>query len=175
MIPPRRIILNIATSQDGFIATNGDGLDWLPQPTDGEDYGLAEFMKSVDCVLIGRRTWDVISQFEEDQFLDFDRHIFSRSTHDAIEYITKLKIKPGKDIWLLGGGILNGECLQAGIIDEIIITQIPIVLDEGIPVFGLLGVELNNSWKEVSKMNYGNGIVRTSWKQDSSLRVNLKL
>ena len=116
----RKVILHIATSKDGFIATLDDGLDWLPGPTGDEDYGLGEFMETIDCVLIGRRTWDVISQFEEEPFSNFERHILSRKTHSAVDLIHDLKIKSGEHIWLLGGGVLNGECLQAEVIDEII-------------------------------------------------------
>lgn len=164
MAGSRRVIVHIATSLDGFIATKDDGLDWLPHPSGSEDYGMGEFMQSVDCVLIGRRTWDIISQFEEEQFTDFDRHILSRKSHDAIELIRELKIKSGMDIWLLGGGILNGECLQANLVDEVVITRIPIELGDGIPVFGELGVDLPSAWIKESEACFPNEIVQTTWK-----------
>jgi dihydrofolate reductase len=100
----RRLILHIATSSDGFIATEDDGLEWLPQSSETEDYGMESFMASVDSVIIGRKTWDVIRQFEEQPFPNFERHILSYSTHDGTAYISELKKKKGKNIWLLGGG-----------------------------------------------------------------------
>jgi len=160
----RRLVLHIATSSDGFIATKDDGLDWLPQLEGTEDYGMGEFMQSVECVVIGRRTWDVISQFKEEQFPGFERHILSRSTHQGIPFIKQLKSKSGKDIWLLGGGILNGECLQANLIDEIIITQFPVKLKEGIPLFGILGVDLPDSWAIETQTKFANDVTQSKWK-----------
>jgi len=160
----RRLILHIATSSDGFIATKDDGLDWLPQLEGAEDYGMGEFMQSVECVVIGRRTWDVISQFEEEQFPDFERHVLSRSTHQGIHFIKQLKEKSGMDIWLLGGGILNGECLQANIIDEIVITQFPVQLKEGIPIFGAFGVDLPDTWVIETQSEFANDVTQTKWK-----------
>ena len=163
MSKERQIILHIATSSDGFIATLDDGLEWLPKPSDSEDYGINKFMKTVDCVLIGRRTWDVISQFEEEQFTELERHIISRRTHDGVEFIRELKKKSGLNIWLLGGGILNGECLQSDLIDEIVITQIPIELKEGIPAFGKFGCQIPDSWNKVSEKRFPKDIIQIVW------------
>ena len=159
----RRLVLHIATSSDGFIATKDDGLEWLPQLDGSEDYGMRDFMQTVECVVIGRRTWDVISQFDEEQFPGFEQHILSRSTHQGILFIQQLKNEPGRDIWLLGGGILNGECLQADLIDEIVITQFPILLEEGLPVFGNQGVDLPDSWGIETQTEFANDVTQTKW------------
>ena len=164
MAEQRRVILHIATSKDGFIATLDGGLDWLPGPTGNEDYGLGEFMETIDCVLIGRRTWDVISQFEEEPFTNFERHIISRKTHNAVDLIHDLKSKSGSHIWLLGGGVLNGECLQAEVIDEIIITRFPIELETGIPVFGKYGIHLPDSWQKESETKFVGDVTQIIWK-----------
>ena len=164
MIDSRQVILHIATSSDGFIATQDDGLEWLPDPSESEDYGMGEFMRTIDCVRIGRRTWDVINQFEDDQFTEFERHIISRRTHNAIDFIRDLKNKSGKNIWLLGGGILNAECLQEDLIDKIVITQFPIKLDNGIPVFGKYGIDLPDSWIKDSEEKFTGNITQTIWK-----------
>jgi dihydrofolate reductase len=164
----RRVILHIATSLDGFIATLDDGLEWLPEASELEDYGMEKFMQTIDCVLIGRRTWDIISQFEEEQFTEFERHIISRRTHNAIDFIRDLKNKSGKNIWLLGGGILNGECLQAELIDEIVVTQIPIELENGIPVYGKYGIHLSDSWKRDSETKFAGDITQIIWKPVTS-------
>lgn len=159
----RRLILHIAISSDGFIATKDDGLEWLPAPSETEDYGMNAFMASVDCVIIGRKTWDVIRHFEDDPFSTFERHVLSFSTHDGVSHLSELKKKQGKDIWLLGGGILNGECLNAELIDEIILTKFPIELGAGIPVFGTLGVVMPPHWKKVSEKFFDNGVIQSSW------------
>jgi|TARA_B110000881_G_scaffold218147_1_gene237064 dihydrofolate reductase len=159
----RRLTLHIATSSDGFIATTDDGLEWLPQPSGAEDYGMGAFMETVDCVIIGRKTWDVIRHFEEEQFPNFERHILSYSTHDGTAFISELKQKRGKGIWLLGGGILNEECLKANIIDEIVITKFPVELGEGIPVFGALGDCLPPQWEKVSQHLFSDGEIQSVW------------
>ena len=169
MAEERLVILHIATSKDGFIATLDGGLDWLPGPTGNEDYGLGEFMETIDCILIGRRTWDVISQFEEEPFTNFERHILSRKTHNAVDLIHDLKRKSGGHIWLLGGGVLNGECLQAEVIDEIIITRFPIELETGIPVFGKYGIHLPDSWKKESETKFVGDITQIIWKPFAGL------
>jgi dihydrofolate reductase len=168
MVEARRVILHIATSADGFIATLDDGLEWLPGHSELEDYGMEKFMQTIDCVLIGRRTWDVISQFEEEEFTEIERHIISRRTHNAIDFIRDLKSKSGKNIWLLGGGILNGECLQAELIDEIVVTRIPIELEHGIPVYGKYGIRLPDSWKKESEAKFAGGITQIIWKPVAS-------
>lgn len=172
MSKERQIILHMATSSDGYIATLDDGLDWLPKPSDSEDYGMNKFMQTVDCVLIGRRTWDVISQFEEEQFTEFERHIISRKTHEGVEFIRELKMKSGKNIWLLGGGILNGECIQSDLIDEIVITQIPIELNEGIPAFGKLGRQIPDSWIKVSEKRFEKDVIQIVWAREIVLDLN---
>ncbi|HIF16161.1 MAG TPA: hypothetical protein EYQ85_02785 [Candidatus Poseidoniales archaeon] len=169
MVNERRVILHIATSRDGFIATLDDGLEWLPEPSESEDYGMVAFMQTIDCVLIGRRTWDVISQFEEEPFKEFERHILSRKTHSAVDLIQDLKRKPGRNIWLLGGGVLNGECLQAESIDEIVITQFPLELETGIPVFGKYGIHLPDSWEKESETKFAGDVVQIIWKPVVSL------
>ena len=169
MVNDRRVILHIATSKDGFIATSDDGLEWLPEPSESEDYGMGEFMQTIDCVLIGRRTWDVISQFGEEQFTEFERHVLSRKTHSAEVLIHDLKRKSGKNIWLLVGGVLNGECLQAELIDEIVITQFPLELVTGIPVFGKYGIHLPDSWGRESETKFAGDVVQIIWKPIVSL------
>lgn len=73
-------------------------------------------------------------------------YVFSRSAHqdteqvsfvkgEVVDFIEKLKEQPGKAIWLIGGGQLNSLVLNAGLIDEIILTYIPVILGKGIPLF----------------------------------------
>ena len=79
-----------------------------------------------------------------------------------------MKKKSGKNIWLLGGGILNGECLQAELIDEIVVTQIPIELENGIPVYVNYGIHLPDSWEKNSETKFVGDITQIIWKPVAS-------
>ena len=154
----RRVVLHIAASLDGFIATSDDGLEWLPEPNADEDFGMIQFMAEVDCVLMGRRTWDVTKSFDQSHFNGMKVHVFSRQSNDAIEFTRNLKTTQGKTIWLIGGGDLNASLLKANLVDEIVITYIPVELVQGIPLYGSLGVDYHETWEHVETVNFANGI-----------------
>lgn len=163
MTSQRPMVLHIATSEDGFIATEDDGLDWLPQPNEVEDFGMKAFMRTVDCVVMGRRTWEVAQTLEENPFEAYDRHVCSRQSGRAEDLVHSLKNKPGGVIWLLGGGHLNASLLEAGLIDTIVITKIPVTLTNGVPLFGRLGTDLPEGWHPTTKRDFDAEIVQTTW------------
>jgi len=166
----RPLVLHIAASLDGFIATEDDGLDWLPSPDDTEDFGMKAFMSTVDTVLMGRRTWDVTREFEEQPFGDMQLHVLSRSTHNAVDLAHRLKALEGGTIWLIGGGLLNASLMSADLIDEVVVTTIPIALEQGIPLLGPLGTALPETWTPVDTVQYSGGIVQTRWLKRSAER-----
>ena len=168
----RKIILYIATSLDGFIAKKDGGLDWLENfpHIEGEDYGYAELLSRTDTTLMGSGTYKIIEDFKGPfPYPDTKNYVFTRrnlqSLHpilfvqeDAAKFVSELKKQSGNAIWLIGGGKLNTTLADAGLIDEIILTQIPVFLGEGIPVFGGLKKPLNfaeQSWK-----TFPNGVVQ---------------
>jgi dihydrofolate reductase len=141
----RKIIVNIATSADGYIARPNDNIEWLtsrPAPTGF--YGMGRFMQSIDTKLLGRKTYDLSLRMGA----KFDRHyVFSRQPPPAsapigVEFINgaissfaeRLKHEKGKDIWLMGGGDLIASFLDEGAIDEFIISIVPVFIGEGIPL-----------------------------------------
>ena len=168
----RKIILYIATSLDGFIAENDGGLNWLENfpHIEGEDYGYADLMQQTDTTLMGSGTYKIIEDFKGPfPYPDTKNYVFTsrdlKSPHpisfiqdDAATFVADLKHQPGKTIWLIGGGKLNATLANAGLIDEIILTQIPVFLGEGIPVFGALKKPL--SFSEQSWKSYKNGVVQ---------------
>ncbi len=140
----RRIILNIACSLDGYIARENGNIDWLP--TDGGDFGMKKFMSSVDTVLLGRTTYEQILTFDCDYpYTNKKSYVFSTKlgknkegiefVSDMINFSKKLVELPGKDIWLIGGGKTISFFLNAGLIDEIIISKLPILIGSGISLF----------------------------------------
>jgi dihydrofolate reductase len=144
MTAMRQLILFIASSLDGYIATTTGDVDWLF--TD-QDYGYTKFFANIDTVLMGRKTYEQIQNFGEYPYPGTQGFVFSRkqnSQSDAhVEFISSsvtsfvknLKTQTGKQIWLVGGAALIQSCLQADLIDELILSIHPIILGEGIPLF----------------------------------------
>ncbi|MBT2755426.1 dihydrofolate reductase [Mesobacillus foraminis] len=145
----RKVILYIAMSMDGYIArTNGD-IDWLQEAERlGEgDNGYTDFYETVDTVIMGRNTYEhILSLVKEYPYPDIKNYVFCRSekkSHPFIEFINddpnrfvqKLMKRKGKNIWLVGGAELVNSFLKENLVDEMIITVIPILLGEGIPLF----------------------------------------
>ncbi|MFS0785637.1 dihydrofolate reductase family protein [Shouchella sp. 1P09AA] len=143
----RKLILFIATSLDGYIATKEEKLDWLFE-VDGEgDNGFARFYETVDTVVMGRRTFDWVNQEVVDYpYQDKSSYVFTRSNERSHEHavflndhvgtvMRDLKQQKGKSIWLIGGGELLYTCLKERLVDEVILTVAPKLIGKGIPLF----------------------------------------
>ena len=144
----RKVILYIATSLDGYIAKPNDDLSFLSiVQQDGEDYGYADFVKSVDTVILGRKTYDwVLTQVPEFPHADKDSFIITRTARPSIgktnfytdnlkDLILRLKSEPGKNIFIDGGAEIVNELLKENLIDEFIISIIPILVGSGTKLF----------------------------------------
>ncbi|PYZ94871.1 hypothetical protein CR194_04925 [Salipaludibacillus keqinensis] len=167
MSKKRNIVLFIATSLDGYIATNDEKLDWLFEVEGEGDNGISDFYQTVDTVLMGRRTYDWISQDDhivEYPYKDKQSYVFTRSRVEKNEhvqfiqqdiegFIYQLKSEPGKDIWLIGGGELLTSFLEKELVDEIIMTVAPKIIGEGIPLFNRGKHRLNLSLEGVQTFN----------------------
>src|SRR5688500_14004225 len=144
-IKKRKIIVNIATSADGYIARPDGDLEWLTsRPAPKGFYGMGKFMQSIDAKVLGRKTYEVSVQ----RGAKFDRHyVFSRQTPPAsvpagVEFIKgairaftkRLKQEKGKNIWLMGGGDIIASFLDEGAIDEFIVSIVPVFIGEGVPL-----------------------------------------
>ena len=148
----RKIIVHIATSADGFIARKDGAVDWLDRPRTAGDYGMLKFWKSIDTILLGRKTYDMSVKFVKegkatpDMFAGVKQYAFSRKppkkalygfefVNEPIEaFVKRLRKQAGKDIWMMGGAGIIGSFLDAGAIDEFIIHVIPTFIGEGIPL-----------------------------------------
>ena len=137
----RRIIYFVASSLDGFIARQGGEIDWLF--TD-QDYGYTDFLAGIDTVVMGRKTYDLCLTFGEYPYKNQKSFVFSRKKADLVhavavdepvaEFVARLRIEPGKDIWLVGGGELAGAFFAAGAVDEIQVFVHPILIGTGLPL-----------------------------------------
>lgn len=148
MTSNRRVISYIATSLDGYIAGTDDDLSFLSVvEQEGEDYGYADFVKSVDTVILGRKTYDwVIAHVPEFPHSNKDSYIITRTprqgkgrinfyTGDLKILILRLKSEQGKNIFIDGGAEIINELLKQRLIDEFIISVIPVFIGNGTRLF----------------------------------------
>lgn len=143
----RKLILYIAMSTDGYIATPTDGLDFLSMvEKEGEDYGYAAFCAGVDTIILGRKTYDKVLSMGYEYHPDKEVYVISRSKSGSsgkarfysgslTELVKQLKSVPGKDIYCDGGAEIVNELLKGKLFDEIIVSVIPILLGDGIRLF----------------------------------------
>lgn len=144
----RKVIVYIAASLDGFIAGPDGDLSFLSQvEKEGEDYGYADFIKTVDTVILGKNTYDkVASMGYAFPHADREAYIITRTarpadgttsfyTGDVAELVRNLNVKEGKSIFIDGGAYVVNQLLQAQLIDEIFLSVIPVVLGSGIALF----------------------------------------
>ena len=153
MSAPRKIIVSIATSADGYIARPDGDVEWLNRRPNNIDYGMKAFYRTIDTILWGRKTYDWLLAYHKKHGLKgemFDtkvaNFVFSRKPPkrpaEGVEFVTqpvkkfakKLRAAPGKHIWMMGGGGLIASFLDAGEIDEFDIHVIPTFIGQGIPL-----------------------------------------
>ncbi|URM36126.1 dihydrofolate reductase family protein [Flavobacterium anhuiense] len=146
----RKISLFIAMSLDGYIAKPNDDLSFLKLvEKDGEDYGYAKFTADIDTIIIGRKTYDYVlkeigaSHYDNGQR---DVYVITRTerpqiertifyTGNIAELVEKLKSEKGKNIYCDGGAEVINELLKNSLIDEFIISIIPVLLGNGTKLF----------------------------------------
>lgn len=166
------VILFTASTLDGYIARPDGNLDWLnsrPEPAEG-DYGYAALLKSVGSIVMGRRTYEEVLGFgvpwpyeEYRTFIMTRRPDFQPSTPgtfvlpDGIEECLKQEQAGGKDVWLVGGGEVNTEFLNRGLVDRMCITVVPVILGEGIPLFA--GKPRETEWTLAEVKGFDTGLV----------------
>ena len=147
-MPLRKIIVNIATSADGYVARPNGNLDWLTErPAPKGFYGLPEFERSTDVKILGRKTFDRSLQMGARFGADAVHYVFSRrrppaSVPAGVRFVTesigafaeRLRTQGVKNAWMMGGGEIIGAFLDKAAIDEFIITIVPTFIGEGIPL-----------------------------------------
>jgi dihydrofolate reductase len=180
----RKVKYFVANSLDNFIARPDGGVEWLFN--DGTDYGMAEFFRSIDCVLLGRKTYDFATGHGQRQRKSkkskkkasaswgMKSYVFSRTlkaepdddftvvSENAGAFVWKLKNEPGRDIWLMGGGALAGSLLTAGVVDEIGLNIHPVLLGEGIPLFS--GLTIQRDLELIESKAHQNGCVQVAYR-----------
>jgi dihydrofolate reductase len=144
----RKLKLFIATSLDGYIATTEGNIDWLSTvEIPNEDYGYQTFIESIDTVIVGRKTYEKVLSFDmEFPYLDKKCYVITHTEQPNNERVTfyngniktlihELKNQEGKDIFCDGGAEIVNALMKHHLIDEYIISIIPVFLGNGIRLF----------------------------------------
>ena len=140
----RKLRYNVAMTLDGFIADPNGGYDWIIMDP---AIDFAAIFRGFDTLVMGRKTFEVTAKTEFVSMFDgMDVIVFSRtlktSPHpgvriaatDPAETVRELKRKPGKDIWLFGGGTIFRILVDAGLVDTVEVAVMPVLLTEGVPL-----------------------------------------
>lgn len=166
----------IASSIDGYIAKIDGDIDWLfdqPNP-DESDYGYSEFIKNIDALVMGRNSFEKVSSFGS---WPYEKKVFvlSSSLKEVPEELEgKIEILSGSPVEIvetinaagynnlyIDGGITIQRFLQHGLIDEMIITRLPILLGDGIPLFG--GLAEPSKFMHLETKVYDDALVMTRY------------
>lgn len=164
----------IGTSVDGFIARNNGSFDFLPTGG-GEPHGYEEFFAGVDALVIGRNTFEVVLAFPEWPYGDKRVVVLSSRSLDLsrvrggkveqmsgppAEIVAKLAATGAHHLYI-DGGITIQEFLRTGLIQRLIITRVPVLIGEGIPLFGTLPHDVK--LRHVATQAYASGLVKTEY------------
>jgi dihydrofolate reductase len=168
----------IATSLDGFIARENGDLDWLPGGGDakaGEDYGYKAFMNTVDVLVMGRNTYEKVLTFGEWPYGDKRVVVLtSRELHipshlartvetmscSPSEVVSRLSARGAKHLYIDGGKTVQGF-LNAGLIQRLIITRVPVLIGRGIPLFGPLACDIK--LRHIETRQFSCGLVQSTY------------
>ena len=173
----QKIILFTACSIDGYIARPDGNLDWLtnfPNP-DNLDHGYNDLLANTSCIIMGRKTYEEIVGFGiEWPYKGIPTYIltanseFNCKTPDTlilsgnlVEKVHRIRSEQEKNIWLAGGGQVVKYFLQNGLIDRMIISVIPIILGEGIPLFP--GKSKETKFKLIENQLFSTGIINLTF------------
>jgi len=164
----------VGTSVDGFIARPNGALDFLP-PGGGEPHGYDEFMASIHALVIGRNTFETVLKFATWPYGDKRVVVLSSRPVDLsaarggvveqmagapAEIVSKLAATGARNLYVDGGITIQGF-LRAGLIERIIITRVPVLIGDGIPLFGPLTHDLR--LRHVATQHYPSGLVKTEY------------
>jgi dihydrofolate reductase len=164
----------IGTSVDGFIARPNGDLDFLPTGG-GEPHGYDEFMASVDALVIGRATFETVLAFPAWPYGNkrvvvlSSRHLDLSAARGGVveqmagppaEIVSKLAASGAHHLYVDGGFTIQGF-LRAGLIQRLIITRVPVLIGDGIPLFGSLPRDLR--LRHIATQHYASGLVKSEY------------
>lgn len=164
----------VGASVDGFIARRNDDLDFLPEGG-GEPHGYDEFIASVDALVIGRKTFEKILTFAAWPYgskrvvvlssrpLDLSAArggVVEQMAGSPAEIVSQLAASGAHHLYVDGGITIQGF-LRAGLVQRLIITRVPVLIGDGIPLFGALPHDLR--LRHVATRHYPSGLVQSEY------------
>jgi dihydrofolate reductase len=169
-----KVSVFVGTSVDGFIARRNGALDFLPAGG-GEPHGYDEFMATVDALVIGRKTFETVLAFPSwpygekrvvvlsSRALDFSGvrgGVVEQMAGAPAEIVAKLAARGVRHIYVDGGITVQGF-LRAGLVQRLTITRVPVLIGEGIPLFGSLPRDIR--LRHVATQAYASGLVKSEY------------
>jgi dihydrofolate reductase len=172
------VTIHMALSLDGFIARKDGSVDWLETSDeyaagDSMDANFDTFLGTIDCYVMGARTYDTAMNFEEKGFgwpygdkpTFVLTHRELRRTRDNVEFfsgdlaeLVNDRLRPAfQSIWVVGGSFVAAECLRRGLADELRYAVVPILIGDGIPFFDKIERDVPLHLADVKA--YRNGII----------------
>lgn len=177
-----KTVVYVGASLDGYIAEKGGSLDWLqeiPNP-EGSDFGFNEFLANIDAIVMGKNTFETVVTFKE---WPYTKPVFVlshtlRAIPDSLEKKAKIITGVPKEILTrlrglgyqnlyIDGGVTIQSFLREDLINELIISTIPVLLGDGIPLFGKLSRELK--FDLIKSTVYNETIVKNHYRRKAEL------
>ena len=168
----------VGTSLDGFIARPNGDLEWLP-PGGGEEHGYEAFFASVDAIVVGRGTFEKVLTFDAWPYgtkpvvvlssrpLDRARApggMVEQMAGPPAEIVARLAARGFRRLYV-DGGVTIQRFLRAGLIQRLIVTRVPVLIGQGIPLFGPLEADIR--LRHVATRQYPSGLVQSEYAIDS--------
>lgn len=169
-----KVSVFVGTSVDGFIARPNGAFDFLPAGG-GEPHGYNEFMATVDALVIGRKTFEIVLALPEWPYGDkrvvvlssrpvdlskVSRGVVEHMSGPPAEIVAKLAASGVQHIYV-DGGITIQNFLRAGLVQHLTITRVPVLIGEGIPLFGSLPRDVR--LRHVTTQHYPSGMVKSEY------------
>jgi dihydrofolate reductase len=163
----------VGASVDGFIARPNGDLDFLP-PGGGEPHGYDEFIASVDAIVIGRKTFETVLAFAEWPYgskrvvvlssrpvgLATAKGAVEQAGGEPAEIVARLAGSGARHLYV-DGGITIQRFLRAGLVNRLVVTRVPVLIGEGIPLFGSLPHDVR--LRHVSTRHFASGLVQSEY------------
>ncbi len=164
----------VGTSLDGFLARPNGDLDFLP-PGGGEPHGYDEFVEGVDAIVIGRKTFETVLTFGswpygKKRVVVLSRRplelsavrggVVEQMSGEPAEIAAKLAASGARHVYVDGGVTIKGF-MRAGLVTRIVITRVPVLIGEGIPLFG--SVPRDVRLRHVATRSFPSGLVQSKY------------
>ena len=169
------ISIYIATSIDSYIARDDGSLDWFDRVNDNEDYGFQKFLDSIDTIILGRKTYEIVTRliasFSDWPYIGKRVIVLSSSLQtvrkevelfkgDLIQLTSQLHLEDVKHIWI-DGGVTISQFLDHQLVDTMTLSIIPVILGSGISLFSVISKELQCHL--VSSRCFPSGLVKLEY------------